>query len=249
MVTVTKPPTICAITCCYKFEILLDYTQLDTCMSEVFKDFHENGDFVYPKHLTKIKSQVHVPMPFKLQNTTLFYRCRYEVYNSKSGAKRSNFLNQICFYYVTPEKKKRCFKVFRNGIIHVTGFNDIDDMDHTTTSFYTLLLQFIKTNVTEPCKYTSKTINMLNMVFKLKNKLKLEFINLYFQTTHKEFSVFYEPELWVGLMLTGPLYKLMLFRSGSVVITGTKSEEVALMAFNDFMTILNQPENSNLCIV
>lgn len=241
MVSVREYPRICAITCCYKFDAVLDYRQLDTSVCDVFKDFTETGEFVYPRVMTKKKSQVHVPMPFKLKNTIVFYRCRYEVYNSRNGDTRSNFLNQTCFYYVTPQKKKRCFKVFRNSLIHVTGFNDVDDMDTTTADFYKLLLQFINTN--SSCVCISKQINMLNMVFKLGNKLILERINLYFQVTNKIFEVSFEPELYSGLILTGPVFKLILFRSGAVLITGTKSTETAMFAFNRLIEILNGSEN------
>lgn len=245
MVSVSEFPRICAITCCYKFDTALDYIKLDLSTCDVLQDYIKTGEFVCPTKLTKKKSQVHVPMPFKLHNTTVFYRCRYTSYSRKNGETRSNFLNQICFYFVTLQNKKRCFKVFRNSLIHVTGFNNENDMDATTKEFYTLLSRFVGGDIL-PTVISSRKINMFNMVFKFSHKLRLEVINSYFNTI-KDFKVIFEPELYVGLMLTGPLFKLILFRSGSVLITGTKSQETAMSAFSTLSDIvMTAPSTANL---
>ena len=248
MVSVKSGPNICTLTACYKFDLSLDYNAMENMLVSVFQTFDETNTFVYPKKMTKTKSQVHVPMPFKVQDTTLFYRCRYESYCTKSGAKRGNFLNQTCFYYITSQNKKRCFKFFRNGLVHVTGFNDITIMDTATLQFFQSLMEFVGDNATQ-LRIVSRTINLLNMNLKLSHRARLEIMALYFQRPNSPYHVFFEPEIYVGLMLSCREFKIIIFRSGSVIITGTKSVESAMAAYERLVSLISETESKNLFIM
>ena len=244
MVAIEREPKVCAITASFTFIECINYADLEAKVCEAFDAYDESGVFVYPKILTKIKSQLHIPLPFEVDTRQVFYRCRYENYQSRNGELRANFLNQTCFYYTTNTNKKRCFKFFRNGKLHVTGFNDIEDMDTKVLEFNTKLAEYIGKPLVSAV--ATRTIHMLNMTLKVKKTFKLEVLCMYFQKPKFNLHVYLSLENYCGLMLNTEEYKLILFRSGSVIITGTKSVEKAMEGYARLMQLLESAEKESV---
>lgn len=245
MVVIEREPRICAITCSFTFVEKLDYAALEAKVCEAFDAYDESDVFEYPKKLTKVKSQLHIPLELEVARRRVFYRCRYERYQSRNGELRSNFLNQTCFYYTTESNKKRCFKFFRNGKIHVTGFNDLEDMDYTVKEFYGKLTELITDKVFVPTVAT-RTLHMVNMTIKFKAYFRMEVLSMHFQKPEFGLHVHFEAELYVGMILTAPDFKFLVFRSGSVIITGTKSVEKAMEGCSRLVQLLESAERANL---
>lgn len=245
MVVIEREPKICAITCSFTFNEKLDYNTLEAKVCEAFDAYDESGVFVYPKKKTKVKSQLHIPLELEVAGRKVFYRCRYERYVSRNGELRSNFLNQTCFYYKTEANKNRCFKFFRNGKVHVTGFNDLDDMDNTVKEFYGKLTELVTDKVVVPT-VEMRTLHMVNMTMKFKANFRMEVLSMHFQKPEFGLHVHFEAELYVGMILTAPDFKFLVFRSGSVIITGTKSVEKAMEGYSRLLQLLESAERANL---
>lgn len=244
-ILVEKEPKICAITCSFTFGTKLDYASLEEKVADAFDIYDASDVFQYPKKQTKTKSQLHVPMPFEVAGRRIFYRCRYQSYESRNQSWRSNFLNQTCFYYTTEQNKKRCFKFFRNNNIHVTGFNDIEDMDNKVMEFYGKLAELITGDIIVPV-VANKTLHMVNMTTKFKARFRLEVLSMYFTKPEFKLQVLFEPELYIGMMLTAEDFKLILFRSGSVIITGTKTVEKAMEGYSKLLELLESADTESL---
>jgi TATA-box binding protein (TBP) (component of TFIID and TFIIIB) len=227
-----------------------DFNLLDKVVASLMKQEVENGQVEVSQKLTKSKTQINLPIPMdKVNGHQIFFRVRHQVY-TKNYKKRSNFLNQICFYYRCADGKSKCFKVFKNGVVHVTGFADFSEMDAATATFVHNLALWIGATQSN---FTWKTVDvfMVNASFKLSNCLDLvDFHYTVLQTT--DWLSMYEPEMYCGLMLdttsshNSPHFKANVFRTGSVILTGVKSYSQIVFAFSCIMGFFQKYLNNRI---
>lgn len=246
-VQIEKGPSICAITAAYtpREDLRICFKSMQDWIADKMSSYYDNF-FVPSNSLTKAKSQLHIPLPIKVCECLVHFRIRYIVY-AKKGTKRSNFLNQLCFYYTLPSGKKRCFKLFCNGVIHVTGFNDTEDMDARVVELYRQLHQLVGSQAfLISISDMKRDIQMMNMTVKLTCKFYLNTASL-FLSRHLAWSVSYEPELYSAMVIDSGHFKANVFSTGSIIITGVKSLSALEQAYSDVLGALDLHFDNIVC--
>lgn len=248
-ILVHKPPFISTITAAYTVHESkrVEYSALQDFVTDATSEFYRTFTATTKNVLTKVKSQLHIPLPAKVQDCPLCFRVRYIVY-TKKGTKRSNFLNQLCFYYTLPSGKRRCFKVFCNGVVHVTGYNDLDEMDACVSEFYETLhhlvsgtrrdYQGISRHVEITNADSHRVLHMMNMATKLRCQFYLSVASLHL-SKHTPWTISYEPELYSAMMVNSGHFKANIFSTGSIIITGVKSAPELCVAYREILETLD----------
>lgn len=238
--TFLKNPVICAITSTCKINNEIDFANLTNSIANVLNDISEAGQYAKFIHkLTKEKTQLHIPIGMKLNGHDVLYRTRYVNY-IQNGRLRSNFRNQVCLYYMNEFKKKRCFKIFCNGNIHITGYNDMSSMDSELLLLYTFLHTFTGRCSPANLSIVDQTVHMINLSFKISKSLNLTDLEKAIKIFSHGWSSVYEPDIYCALILHTALFKAIVFKTGSVILTGCKSMFQLQNAFNMFMSFLSE---------
>lgn len=216
---------VSAITCSYVPETHFQFSKLNDKVCQVLEKALQSGELALSEKLTKKKTQLSLLLPdFTLDSKQVYFRVRHQAF-SRGGRTFSNFQNQLCFYYKTCDDKTKCFKVFSNGNVHVTGYADEQHMDTSVIGFLSTIVRW--TEHPQPIQYTldnvKKTVHMMNACFKLGRELSLVTLLNFLRRSMRNWDSMYEPELYSGLMLRADNFKANIFKSGSIIITGTRS--------------------------
>lgn len=244
-VQLKEHPFVSTITAAYRPNEtkLIDYTRLGDWVADRLAEHTTILGTDPPRGtpFTKNKTQLHVPLPFVVEGEQLFFRIRYVSY-VKRGTKRGNFMNQLCFYYRTPDtNKKRCFKVFCNGLVHVTGYNSLDVMDTRFTEFYNALFLVVHAhNLHLRVHDAVRSIYVINMTIKMAHTLYLPSASVFLATHINQWSISYEPELYCAMSIDAGHFKANVFGSGSIIVTGVKSMLALETARSQLLAVFNQ---------
>lgn len=227
-------PRVTAITCYYTIQDRISYTKLDRCIADLVESTVDIDTL--SSKCTKTKSQLTVPLGYTLDDCTVYMRMRFNEY-IKNDRKRGNFQNQICFYYKDKCNKSKCFKVFRNGVIHVTGFTNEVHMDECVKQFVEKLAMVILGYEEYEVVFVERKVCLVNVSFRLKCGLSLAMV---YQMLQQHAKVIYDPEIYCGLMVHTMGFKASIFRSGAIIITGAKSVEDAKCAFDKCLQVVQE---------
>ena len=227
---------ICAITSTFKINDEINFTNFSNTIADILDNVLESGDYKLDTKITKEKTQLHIPIGIKLNGHEILYRTRHVNY-TQNGRLRSNFRNQICLYYTNEKKKKRCFKFFCNGNIHITGYNDISCMDSDVVLLYEKL-HFLIDSTQLPLSIIEKKIHMINLSFKISININLNILET--NIRNKQWTPVYEPEIYCALVLHTDFFKAIIFKTGSIIITGCKSMEQLQRGFSVLLEFLNE---------
>lgn len=235
-----KTPKVSAITCYYTPNESFPYNDLDTLVGNYLEEALSSGSIVPRDKLTKKHTQLKLPLPVNIdvdsKSYHVVFRVRYQTY-IKNSIKHSNFSNQMCFFFLTDDGKSKCFKIFRNGVVHVTGFTNIDEMDFATGEVINKMATFAKEGGNYKFTWKSVNICMMNVSFKLNRELSL--VKLWSTIeTQTEWFAMYEPEIYCGLMIDAGTFKACVFRTGSVILTAVKSMQEITIAFDKLIRFL-----------
>ena len=231
-----KNPVICAITCTFKVENQITYDDISNLICKALNNSLEDKNYVLHTKITKEKTQLHIPIGIQLNGHEVLFRCRYINY-TQNGRLRSNFRNQICLYYINDSKKKRCYKFFCNGNIHVTGYNDMVSMDTELKILYEGLHILVGSKESSFTIF-EKHIHMINLSFKLSTTINL--IHVQNKIYTKQWMPVYEPEIYCALVLHAESFKAIIFKSGSIILTGCKSIESLHAGFVQLLDFFNK---------
>jgi TATA-box binding protein (TBP) (component of TFIID and TFIIIB) len=217
-----KSPAVSAITCAFTANEEIDYGAIDKRMADLLLSSVESEGVVLNTALTKKKSQVCVPLPVYVGEHVVFYRVRWQEY-VRNQRTRANFMNQCCFFFHTHDGRSKCFKVFRNGVVHVTGFTDVNAMTACTTEFVNKLVVWAGAGG-GAVSWKERNIYLMNASFRMHCALTLQHFHRRVLQSGNWDSV-YEPEMYCGVMIDAGRWKANVFRTGSVIITGVKCME------------------------
>lgn len=242
-----KPPAISAITCYYTPNEPFPYAALDAVVGDILYHALENGLVEPDRKLTKKGTQALLPLPIAVQMNGQTYQLTFRVRHqsfTKNSRTHGNFMNQMCFFFLTPDGKSKCFKVFRNGVVHVTGFNVVEEMHAATLSIIHAMAAAAEPSQTHTFTWKNVSICMMNLSFKLCKSLALIPLCSQIKSQTDWFAV-YEPELYCGLMLDAGTFKACLFQSGSIILTAVKSKAELAAAFQSLMGFLVEQLDGN----
>lgn len=159
-----------------------------------------------------------------------------------------SFYNSVTFRYKQPcTNKKRAIKVFSNGSLHMTGFRTLDECFQGAENMVSLINTCMSD--TETVHITDFSVQLINTCLKVSHQLNMEKVVEVFktQTLHK---VLYDVERHPGLQLkvlcqsTQRTVTVIIFRTGSVLITGVHSPSELLESYKTVTAILEQEKHN-----
>lgn len=142
-----------------------------------------------------------------------------------------SFYNSVTIRY-KENSKGRAIKVFRNGNLHITGFNKLEDAESIGDK---ILDMFDGTARMEEVK-----IQMMNSCFRMDTEFNL--LELYEEFKQTPHLVKYDRERHAGLQVK-ILYNnrwitVIVFRTGNILITGVKSMQELEYGYQEIVRLL-----------
>ena len=156
------------------------------------------------------------------------------------GKSRMSFYNQITITYQNWTKKS--IKLFSNGKVQMTGLTSYNE----ALTVLELIQQILLLSLDIHVKPSPPTIAMINTNFSFKkfiNILKLKKLLI-----NQNYSVVYNPEVYPGLKIRSPDFKISVFffNTGNVVITGTNNLKHLLLTFSNIVDIIKANPDLNI---
>lgn len=150
-----------------------------------------------------------------------------EKFNTTVGVKYENsFYNAITFSLLTPDDKKRSIKVFVNGVLHITGSPNLDEVMFISDVFCGLLHLAIMP--TASIRVLDFSIQLLNSNFNIGHGINLESLC---DTVSKstDFLVVYDVERHMGINIkfkvADRVITIIVFQTGNILMTGIKDPD------------------------
>lgn len=148
--------------------------------------------------------------------------------------KNKSFYNSVTIRYKDTETRKgRAIKVFRNGNLHVTGYTRVEDAEATGGQ---ILGMFEGYERMEEVK-----IQMMNTCFRIDTEFNM--MELFEEFRQSQHIIKYDTERHAGLqikMVCGDRkITVIVFRTGSVLITGVRSMEELEYGHREIMRMLS----------
>lgn len=149
----------------------------------------------------------------------------------------NSFYNSTTIRFKTMEKKKRAIKVFNNGSLHVTGYNNLTEAIKSGEKVLKLLDDSAVVNTFK--------IQMMNTCVKSIVGLDLNELTKVFEMTQHitSYDVERHPGLKVKVKCGNRYVTLLIFRTGSVLITGVQQPGELLVAFRELVDILDRNDD------
>tara|TARA_B100001996_G_scaffold369512_1_gene343002 strand:+ start:1401 stop:2180 length:780 start_codon:yes stop_codon:yes gene_type:complete len=148
------------------------------------------------------------------------------------GKSRMSFYNQITITYQNWTKKS--IKLFSNGKVQMTGLTSYNE----AISSLELVQQILLLSLDILVKYNPPSIAMINTNFSFKNYINI--LKLKTLLIKENYNVIYNPEVYPGLKITSPDFKISVFffNTGNVVITGTNCLRNLKLTFSKIVEIV-----------
>jgi len=168
-------------------------------------------------------------------------KCTDELEYSKRGKLKKTFFNQITLNYVDVSKKS--IKLFSNGKLQITGVSCYFECHQIIEKVTRWINKSVQIAVYE---VSDAYIGMLNINFSVKHLIDLPTLNRVLNSFDNVMSV-YNPETYPAINMklqntkeytnTGNTTSLFIFGTGNIVVTGNKSIDEAIHAY-EFITKL-----------
>lgn len=153
-----------------------------------------------------------------------------------------NFNNSLLFTVLDENKNKKAIKVFGTGNLHITGYTDINAAIQISDELGRMLSYAQSAqHILQPTSYKVQMINVCYMLPFAKN----EGTSLCLMTIKNELSrkcpyyVSYNSNEYAGLIINASNFKVLLFSSGSVIITSVNTVEGVQRAFEYACSMLH----------
>lgn len=155
-----------------------------------------------------------------------------------SPTNTKNFSNSLVFKFPSKDsrgKQQKAIKVFCNGSLHVTGYNDLEKAMYMAEIFATFL-EIIEggDGLQEAFKICAFTIQTINICYKLDirqdMKINLGALASILQSTCS-YYVSFNTDQYVGLVIKSPDFQILVFESGSIILTCVKDVPMIDKAF------------------
>lgn len=144
---------------------------------------------------------------------------------------RKNFNNSLLFWkrHVDGKGVRKAIKVFCTGVLHITGYTNLQDVLDTSEEIAALLSvlerrdQHRDRGALPVLTVTNYAVQMINVCFKL--SLPSDDTCLCLVTIHERlikecpYYVAFNTNEYAGIMIHAPDFKVLLFNSGNVIIT------------------------------
>lgn len=152
-----------------------------------------------------------------------------------------SFYNSVTLRYIQPDTtKKRAIKVFSNGSLHLTGFKSLDECFEGAEKMVFLINTWV--GDANAISITDFNVQLINTCLKVTHQLNMERVVEVFKT-HTPHKVLYDVERHPGLQLKVVCHAshrtvtIIIFRTGSVLITGIQQPSELLESYKSVTTI------------
>jgi TATA-box binding protein (TBP) (component of TFIID and TFIIIB) len=169
----------------------------------------------------------------------------YDVTGDKHNitmSNKKNFYNCIIFkcHNIPTEEEgyilnKQSVKIFCNGSIHITGVKDIKDALYLAEVFITMIeLLYGGNGISDMFQISGFEVQLMNFYFKLPGMLhgmvlKLNDVMNYLRI-NINYAVSYNNEHHVGVIIRAPVFSVLIFDTGNVIICSIKEPQQLLEA-------------------
>ena len=179
-----------------------------------------------------------------LKNMKSSFQELYNLYDQESYTlnivDKTKMLNCIIFKQVNKEnKRKYAIKVFSNGGLHITGAKSVGEAHKHAINICQIIDSIIK-STEPPTQVIDYNIQMINTNFKIEDTA----IDLYKLGEVLAFPFKYDKEQHHALRFKVESATVLVFMSGSVIITGSKCVENVLKAFECIIDIIDKNYDS-----
>lgn len=145
-----------------------------------------------------------------------------------------SFYNSVTIRY-KENSKGRAIKIFRNGNLHITGFNKLEEAESIGKKTLDMF--------DEKARIEEVKIQMMNSCFRMETEFNL--LELYEEFKQTPHLVKYDRERHAGLQIkigfNNRWITVIVFRTGNILITGVKSMEELEYGYQEILRLL-QPK-------
>jgi len=151
-----------------------------------------------------------------------------------SPTNTKNFSNSLVFKFPSG-KQQKAIKVFCNGSLHITGYNDLQKAMYMAEVF-AAFLELIEggDGLQDTFHIREYAIQTINICYKLEisqdMKINLGVLASLLQKTCN-YYISFNTDQYVGLVIKAPNFQVLVFESGSVILTCVKDVPMIEMAF------------------
>lgn len=147
----------------------------------------------------------------------------------------TSFLNCVIFKYNPNGQKKnnKSIKIFSNGLLHITGVKsgtDAIDLSQQLGEIFKIILE-------QDIVMDSYKIQMINTNFSLNKPINLMALQDMLQS--KNIACNYNREKYHGLKIKSPSVTTLVFVTGNIIITGSKTAKDTFDAYASITSIMN----------
>lgn len=148
-----------------------------------------------------------------------------------------SFNNCITIYKVIQENKRRSVKLFPNGIIHITGCSNPKEVNKILNEVQGILDEIFPDNLTTPM--IEVEIQLINATFKVPHHVdQLSLVEKYKMSRKYVTNISFNPETYSAVKANMFGLSASVFKTGSVVLSGAKTLESLICAYDFLNTIL-----------
>ena len=160
-----------------------------------------------------------------------------------SQTKNGEFFNQLTLGHTDHSKKK--VKIFSNGTFHVTGVvNEAECM----AECYQVAKILKGWGLIQEIKFSPLTVNLINTNYEFGFDINLPKVQRHIKNNKTFLQCHYDPQKYPGLNIKISIpgssnVTILLFRSGNLMITGGKSYNDILFAYNEINSVIAENYN------
>lgn len=150
---------------------------------------------------------------------------------------KRNFNNSVIIKMPkTQDRKQQAIKVFCNGSLHITGFKHVKDAIEVGDVFTTLMeLIHGGRGIDGMFKMVSFDVQLINACFKHPSVTANHVINLeaFYQQLRKHINYYstFNTDRYAGVIIKAPDFNVLVFESGSIILTSIKTPDQLKEAF------------------